>query len=67
MLAVLLWAASWISRVAHTSLRATFSLFLSELPAQILSEDGSPYTFLEGQKASLECETFGSPKPKVVW
>lgn len=39
----------------------------SELPAQILSEDGSVYTFVEGQKASLECETFGSPKPKVVW
>lgn len=40
---------------------------VSELPAQILSEDGTTYTFLEGQKASLECETFGSPKPKVTW
>lgn len=45
-----------------------FSLsVVSELPPQILTEDGNTYTFTEGQKALLECETFGSPKPKVTW
>ena len=43
------------------------SCCVSELPPQILTEDGSTYTFIEGQKAVLECETFGSPKPKVTW
>lgn len=40
---------------------------VSELPPQILTDDGNTYTFIEGQKASLECESFGSPKPKVEW
>lgn len=41
--------------------------FVSELPPQILTEDRKRYSVTEGQKVSLDCETFGSPKPKVVW
>uniref|UniRef100_G3P240 Neural cell adhesion molecule L1 n=1 Tax=Gasterosteus aculeatus aculeatus TaxID=481459 RepID=G3P240_GASAC len=37
-----------------------------QLPPQILTEDGITNTFTEGQKAVLECETFGSPKPEVT-
>lgn len=44
-----------------------FVFVFSELPPQILTEDGNTYTFTEGKKALLECETFGSPKPKVIW
>lgn len=51
----------------HGTILTNTNVYVIELPAQILSEDGSAYTFVEGQKASLECETFGSPKPKVVW
>lgn len=40
---------------------------VSELPPQILTDDGNTYAYTEGQKALLECETFGSPKPKVIW
>ncbi|XP_028266111.1 neural cell adhesion molecule L1.2 isoform X2 [Parambassis ranga] len=43
------------------------NVYVIELPPQILTEDGNTYTFTEGQKALLECETFGSPKPKVIW
>lgn len=43
------------------------SCCVSELPPQILTENGSTYTFVQGQKAVLDCETFGSPKPKVTW
>ena len=44
-----------------------FVCVVSELPPQILTEDGSTYTFTEGHKALLECDTFGSPQPKVTW
>lgn len=52
--------------------RSVFVSFLivcvvSELPPQILVEDGNTYTFTEGKTALLECETFGSPKPKIIW
>lgn len=40
---------------------------VSELPPQILTEDGNTYTVTEGQKVLLECDSFGSPKPKVSW
>ncbi|XP_033484618.2 neural cell adhesion molecule L1.2 isoform X3 [Epinephelus lanceolatus] len=51
----------------HGTILTNTNVYVIELPPQILTEDGSTYTFAEGQKASLECETFGSPKPKVIW
>ncbi|XP_070766445.1 neural cell adhesion molecule L1.2 [Enoplosus armatus] len=51
----------------HGTILTNTNVYVIELPPQILTEDGSTYTFTEGQKALLECETFGSPKPKVIW
>lgn len=45
----------------------SLSCCVTELPPQILTENGTTYTFVEGQKAVLDCKTFGSPKPKVTW
>uniref|UniRef100_A0A674P783 Neural cell adhesion molecule L1 n=1 Tax=Takifugu rubripes TaxID=31033 RepID=A0A674P783_TAKRU len=51
----------------HGTILANTNVYVIELPPQILTENGNTYTFVEGQKALLECETFGSPKPKPVW
>ncbi|KAM9350723.1 neural cell adhesion molecule L1.2 [Symphorus nematophorus] len=51
----------------HGTILTNTNVYVIELPPQILTEDGNTYTFTEGQKATLECETFGSPKPKVIW
>ncbi|KAI3357413.1 hypothetical protein L3Q82_015847 [Scortum barcoo] len=51
----------------HGTILANTNVYVIELAPQILTEDGNTYTFAEGQKALLECETFGSPKPKVIW
>ncbi|XP_035512810.1 neural cell adhesion molecule L1.2 isoform X1 [Morone saxatilis] len=51
----------------HGTILTNANVYVIELPPQILTEDGNQYTAAEGQKASLECETFGSPKPKVIW
>lgn len=51
----------------HGTILTNTNIYVIELPPQILTKDGSSYEFTEGQKASLECETFGSPKPKVTW
>ncbi|XP_029011414.1 neural cell adhesion molecule L1.2 isoform X2 [Betta splendens] len=51
----------------HGTILTNTHVYVVELPPQILTEDGNTYTFTEGQKALLECETFGSPKPKVTW
>ncbi|XP_067384455.1 neural cell adhesion molecule L1.2 isoform X2 [Channa argus] len=51
----------------HGTILTNTNVYVVELPPQILTEDGNTYTFTEGQKAMLECETFGSPKPKVTW
>ncbi|XP_040921501.1 neural cell adhesion molecule L1.2 isoform X2 [Toxotes jaculatrix] len=51
----------------HGTILTNTNVYVIELPPQILTEDGNSYTFIEGQKALLECETFGSPKPKVIW
>lgn len=51
----------------HGTILTNTNVYVIELAPQILTEDGNTYTFAEGQKALLECETFGSPKPKVIW
>ncbi|XP_044066815.1 neural cell adhesion molecule L1.2 isoform X2 [Siniperca chuatsi] len=51
----------------HGTILTNTNVYVIELSPQILTEDGNTYTFAEGQKALLECETFGSPKPKVEW
>ncbi|XP_051804945.1 neural cell adhesion molecule L1.2 isoform X3 [Acanthochromis polyacanthus] len=56
----------WASN-KHGTIITNTNVFVIELPPQILTEDGNGYTFTEGQKALLDCDTFGSPKPKVIW
>ncbi|CAN9516135.1 unnamed protein product [Ophioblennius macclurei] len=51
----------------HGAILTNTNVYVIELLPQILTEDGITYKFTEGQKALLECETFGSPKPKVLW
>ncbi|XP_044208003.1 neural cell adhesion molecule L1.2 isoform X3 [Thunnus albacares] len=51
----------------HGTILTNTNVYVIELPPQILTEDRNTYTFIEGQKALLECESFGSPKPKVIW
>ncbi|CAB1336746.1 unnamed protein product [Coregonus sp. 'balchen'] len=33
----------------------------------VVFTDTATYTVIEGQKAVLHCQTFGSPRPKVTW
>ncbi|KAI4823711.1 hypothetical protein KUCAC02_012284 [Chaenocephalus aceratus] len=51
----------------HGTILTNTNVYVMELPPQILVEDGNTYTFTEGKTALLECETFGSPKPKIIW
>ncbi|CAL8368540.1 unnamed protein product [Lota lota] len=51
----------------HGTILTNTNVYVIELSPQILSEDGMVYMFTEGQKALLDCETFGSPKPKITW
>uniref|UniRef100_A0A669E305 Neural cell adhesion molecule L1 n=1 Tax=Oreochromis niloticus TaxID=8128 RepID=A0A669E305_ORENI len=51
----------------HGTILTNTNVYVIELPPQILTDDGNTYAYTEGQKALLECETFGSPKPKVIW
>lgn len=56
----------WASN-KHGTILTNTNVYVIELPPQLLTEDGNTYAYTEGQKALLECETFGSPKPKVIW
>ncbi|KAM9829289.1 neural cell adhesion molecule L1.2 isoform 1-T3 [Syngnathus typhle] len=51
----------------HGAILSNINVYVIELPPQILTEDGNTYTVTEGQKVLLECDSFGSPKPKVTW
>ncbi|KAM4737433.1 neural cell adhesion molecule L1.2 isoform 2-T2 [Anableps anableps] len=51
----------------HGTILTNTYVYVIELPPQIVTEDRKVYAVAEGQSASLECETFGSPKPKVIW
>ncbi|XP_020785236.1 neural cell adhesion molecule L1.2 isoform X3 [Boleophthalmus pectinirostris] len=51
----------------HGTILTNTNVYVIELDPQILTKDGVSYEFVEGQKALLECDTFGSPKPKVTW
>ncbi|XP_054636541.1 neural cell adhesion molecule L1.2 isoform X2 [Dunckerocampus dactyliophorus] len=51
----------------HGTILINTNIYVIELPPQILTKDGNTYTVTEGQKVLLECESFGSPKPKVIW
>ncbi|XP_034552537.1 neural cell adhesion molecule L1.2 isoform X2 [Notolabrus celidotus] len=51
----------------HGTILTNTNIYVFELPPQILTDSGNTYTFTEDQKALLECDTFGSPKPKVIW
>ncbi|RVE70506.1 hypothetical protein OJAV_G00065240 [Oryzias javanicus] len=51
----------------HGTIFTNTHVYVINLPPQILTKDGKIYSHTEGQKALLECKTFGSPKPKVTW
>uniref|UniRef100_A0A667X2X5 Neural cell adhesion molecule L1 n=1 Tax=Myripristis murdjan TaxID=586833 RepID=A0A667X2X5_9TELE len=51
----------------HGTILTNVNVYVIELPPQIMTEDGNLYTATEGQEAVLDCDTFGSPKPKVIW
>ncbi|XP_037540414.1 neural cell adhesion molecule L1.2 [Nematolebias whitei] len=51
----------------HGTILTNTYVYVIELPPQILTEDRKLYSVTEGQKVLLDCETFGSPKPKVIW
>uniref|UniRef100_A0A3B3DRQ5 Neural cell adhesion molecule L1 n=1 Tax=Oryzias melastigma TaxID=30732 RepID=A0A3B3DRQ5_ORYME len=51
----------------HGTIFTNTHVYVINLPPQILTKDGKIYLHTEGQKALLECKTFGSPKPKVMW
>uniref|UniRef100_A0A3B5QUX3 Neural cell adhesion molecule L1 n=1 Tax=Xiphophorus maculatus TaxID=8083 RepID=A0A3B5QUX3_XIPMA len=51
----------------HGTILTNTYVYIIELPPQIITDDRKVYAVTEGKSASLECETFGSPKPKVIW
>uniref|UniRef100_A0A1A8BJR0 Neural cell adhesion molecule L1 n=1 Tax=Nothobranchius kadleci TaxID=1051664 RepID=A0A1A8BJR0_NOTKA len=51
----------------HGTILTNTYVYVIELPPQILTEDRKLYQVTEGQSVQMDCETFGSPKPKVMW
>lgn len=51
----------------HGAILINTNVFVIELPPQILTEDERSYMVVEGQRAVLDCVTFGSPRPRVSW
>ncbi|XP_048098289.1 neural cell adhesion molecule L1.2 isoform X3 [Alosa alosa] len=51
----------------HGSIVTNTYVYVIELPPQILTPNDKRYTVIEGQKAELECKSFGSPRPVVIW
>ncbi|KAJ8265457.1 hypothetical protein COCON_G00145560 [Conger conger] len=52
---------------SHGSILVNVYVYVLEVPPQILTDDIQTYRVTEGQTASLDCKTFGSPKPKLKW
>ncbi|XP_053159041.1 neural cell adhesion molecule L1 isoform X3 [Hemicordylus capensis] len=51
----------------HGRLLANAYMHVVRLPAQILTANGLHYNVVINQTASLNCKTFGAPRPKVRW
>ncbi|XP_053704859.1 neural cell adhesion molecule L1.2 isoform X1 [Synchiropus splendidus] len=51
----------------HGAIVTNAVVHVIKIPPQILTDDAITYTFIEGSDALLECDNFGSPKPKVTW
>ncbi|XP_027865848.1 neural cell adhesion molecule L1.1-like isoform X1 [Xiphophorus couchianus] len=51
----------------HGSILQNINLFVVELPPQILSSDGIVYKVFEGEQVSMDCESFGAPRPQITW
>ncbi|KAG9335112.1 hypothetical protein JZ751_005675 [Albula glossodonta] len=51
----------------HGTILVNAYIHVIEIPPKMLTEDGRTYRVTEGQKVNLDCETFGSPRPKVEW
>uniref|UniRef100_A0A3Q2V3U6 Neural cell adhesion molecule L1 n=1 Tax=Haplochromis burtoni TaxID=8153 RepID=A0A3Q2V3U6_HAPBU len=50
----------------HGTILTNTNVYVIELPPQILTDDGNTYAYTEGQKALLECETFGGIAYSIV-
>ncbi|XP_062314615.1 neural cell adhesion molecule L1.2 isoform X1 [Osmerus eperlanus] len=51
----------------HGTILTNTNVYVIELPPQILTGEGISYRVIQGQRAELDCQTFGSPRPKVSW
>ncbi|CAL8326248.1 unnamed protein product [Merluccius merluccius] len=51
----------------HGSILHNTYIYVVELPPQILSSDGVVYHITEGKDIKMQCDTFGSPLPRITW